>query len=149
LLESGRWCRTCAHTFLVRNVAEKAEDLMLTGAFAEPLLTYTYPAPPKELSGGDDDFQIAPTTITYYPFPSVARLAEPDIEDRLRELSFGYRARYIQETAKLLMDKLTPEEGRPKYESPHDYLNSLRSMTYEEARRKLLQFQGVGPKVAE
>lgn len=122
---------------------------MLNDILAEPLLTYTYPAPPKHVSGGDDEVQVAPTTITYYPFPSVARLAQPDIEERLRELSFGYRARYISETAQMLMAKLSPNEGDVKYESVDEYLHSLRLMTYEDARRELLQFQGVGPKVAE
>ena len=117
---------------------------------SEPLLSYTYPAPPREVYAGDEDVQLAPTTITYHPFPSPARLAQPDVEAQLRELSFGYRARYINETAQMLVDKLA-EQGDPPttYASVDEYLHRLRGMTYGEARAELLQFPGVGPKVAE
>lgn len=33
--------------------------------------------------------------------------------------------------------------------SPTSFLESLRHMSYEDARAELLKFQGVGPKVAE
>jgi N-glycosylase/DNA lyase len=118
-------------------------------------LTYTYPPPPKEVLEGEDEVQVAPTTIVYHPFPSPERLAEKDVEEKLRELSFGYRAKYISETAKMLIAKLeeNTDEGSSKkmarYASVDDYLHSLREMTYEQARSELLQFQGVGPKVAE
>lgn len=113
-------------------------------------MTYTYPAPPCDPLDGNDAVQSSPTIITYHPFPSPERLAQPDIEEKLRELAFGYRARYIFETARLLLSKIEEKrEDGLKYESVDHYLSSLRTMTYEEARKELLQFQGVGPKVAE
>lgn len=120
---------------------------------AGPLLTYTYPAPPKGLLDEHDEVELAPTTITYHPFPPPSRLAQPDVEQKLRELSFGYRARYISETASMLEAKAAEREGesseRAKYSSVDDYLHSLRRMSYSEARSELLQFPGIGPKVAE
>jgi len=119
----------------------------------EPLLTYTYPAPPREVLEVEDGVEVAPTTITYHPFPPPERLAQKDVEERLRELSFGYRARYIYETARMLLEKLEEKEDegsdKARYTTVDDYLHSLRGMTYEQARSELLQFQGVGPKVAE
>lgn len=113
-------------------------------------MTYTYPVPPRDVLEGDDDVQLSPKTITYHPFPSPDRLAQPDIEEMLRKLAFGYRARYIFETASLLLSKIEEKrEDGLKYETVDDYLYSLRTMTYEQARKELLQFQGVGPKVAE
>jgi N-glycosylase/DNA lyase len=32
----------------------------------------------------------------FYSFPRLERLAQPGVEDRLRQLGFGYRAKYIQ-----------------------------------------------------
>lgn len=100
---------------------------------------------------------MVPTTITYHPFPSARDLCIAGVEENLRELSFGYRARYIAETAKMLVSKTdhAPQENQDeknderRYESVDQYLLSLRKMTYPQARQELLQFPGVGPKVAE
>lgn len=69
-------------------------------------------------------------TITYHPFPSAARLAQPDVEQRLRELGFGYRAKYIAQTAQMLCRdhpqpvqvRLPPVEAedQPRGTSPSD-----------------------------
>jgi N-glycosylase/DNA lyase len=119
----------------------------------EPLLTYTYPAPPKEVFAGDEEVQMTSNTITYHPFPSPERLAQPDVEEKLRELSFGYRAKYISKTAQMLVEKVSEtkaDDGKTKkYFNVDSYLHSLREMSYEQARTELLQFPGVGPKVAE
>jgi N-glycosylase/DNA lyase len=120
----------------------------------EPLLTYTYPAPPKEVSEIGGEAQIEPTTITYYPFPSPDRLAKPDVEEKLRELSFGYRSRYLSETASMLVNMVSgrvKEEDNSTFQHKgvNEYLHSLRDMTYNQARSELLQFPGIGPKVAE
>ena len=58
----------------------------------------------------------------YHDFPLIATLAEPHIEQELRELKFGYRAKFIHETAKVLMKK-----------SDKDWLSSLRDLPYEKA----------------
>lgn len=75
----------------------------------------------------------------YYGFPDPDVLQHPDIESKLRSLGFGYRAKYIQQTARLLQQ----EKGGT------EYLHALRSLPYREAHDALLQFTGVGPKVAD
>ena len=32
----------------------------------------------------------------HFSFPGLEQLAQPGVEDRLRQLGFGYRAKYIQ-----------------------------------------------------
>lgn len=73
----------------------------------------------------------------YYDFPGPQQLCGS--EAKLRSLGFGYRAKYIQKTAEMVHshpDKL-------------GYLLSLREKPYREAHGALLQFAGVGPKVAD
>lgn len=82
----------------------------------------------------------------YYSFPNVERLVEPDVFDCLRhELGFGYRAKFIVETAKQMIH-LTKWN---KMDTPRDYLLSLRSMPYKETCRMLQQFPGIGRKVSD
>ncbi|KAL4399789.1 8-oxoguanine glycosylase Ogg1 [Malassezia pachydermatis] len=97
-----------------------------------------------------------PLHIPYHPFPSPTRLAAPDVETRLRALGFGYRAKFLAGTAQALVEMaqqhLLPDtEPKPARldEQVYTYLHSLRSMSYEEAREKLLLLPGIGPKVAE
>ncbi|KAF4552580.1 8-oxoguanine DNA glycosylase-like protein [Elsinoe fawcettii] len=94
----------------------------------------------------------------YYDFPAAEALAGDGVETRLRELGFGYRARYLAETAKMIREK---EEG---------WLDGLRNPEapilgkkpedagkwraegregYRVAHEELLTLQGVGPKVAD
>lgn len=81
----------------------------------------------------------------YHTFPSVERLAEPDVFDCLRyELGFGYRAKFITETAKKLLQ--ISEQASIE---PRDFLLSLRSLPYKETCKQLMQFQGIGRKVAD
>jgi N-glycosylase/DNA lyase len=101
----------------------------------------------------------------YHDFPSPERLADGgDVEARLRSLGFGYRAKYIYQTALIVAKQ--KDEG---------WLNSLRNPEapafgvdskeavlegddkvppegrsgYREAHEKLLELQGVGPKVSD
>lgn len=48
--------------------------------------------------------------IDYFSFPTLAKLCALDVEDRLKELGFGYRARYIHQTAVKLSTELGGEE---------------------------------------
>ncbi|KAL3437104.1 8-oxoguanine DNA glycosylase [Aspergillus tetrazonus] len=99
---------------------------------------------------------------SYHDFPPLERLAEDEgVEARLRSLGFGYRAKYIYQTAVIIAKQ--KENG---------WLNSLRNPEapafglevvagqegemppegrsgYREAHEKLLELQGVGPKVAD
>lgn len=76
------------------------------------------------------------------------------VESNLRELGFGYRAKYIAETARIVA-----------HEKPSNWLETLRNpdnpgfssqlkpdarnSTYKEAHEALLALKGVGPKVAD
>ena len=71
----------------------------------------------------------------FYLFPSVERLALAG-ESGLRECGLGYRAKYVQATAKKICEE-------------HFDLESLKVVLYLEARKKLLEFSGVGLKVAD
>jgi N-glycosylase/DNA lyase len=74
----------------------------------------------------------------YHDFPEPKALTKPGVEQRLRELGFGYRAKYIANTAKMIVEERS--EG---------WLNSLRAVPYSEAHAALLELPGVGPKVAD
>lgn len=73
--------------------------------------------------------------IDFHIFPPVERLALAS-ESGLRECGLGYRAKYVQETA------------RKVFEEKID-LEALKLRPYLEARKTLLEFQGVGLKVAD
>lgn len=95
----------------------------------------------------------------YYDFPEPSALTGTGVESHLRELGFGYRAKYIYQTAKIVANQREP-----------GWLNSLRNPEkpafnekpatpgsgakgdksgYREAHEQLLTLQGVGPKVAD
>lgn len=74
----------------------------------------------------------------YYNFPSPTALAHPSVEQNLRKLGFGYRAKYIQATANIIAN-----------EKPANWLHSLRTKSYPIAKESLLELAGVGPKVAD
>ncbi|MDH5460584.1 MAG: DNA repair protein, partial [Candidatus Bathyarchaeota archaeon] len=71
----------------------------------------------------------------FYTFPTPARLTKASVKE-LAECGLGYRARYVSETAKMIY------EGNVDFES-------LRKVDYEKARQELLDFLGVGLKVAD
>lgn len=82
--------------------------------------------------------------VQYHSFPSAEKLASSSkIETRLRELGFGYRAKYIYQTAVKFVDN----KGFP--DITIEKLNSLRNEEYELSHNFLLQLTGVGPKVAD
>lgn len=84
-----------------------------------------------------DDISDVPRT--FYGFPTIEALAQDGVEDTLRTLGFGYRAKYIAQTAKKIQ---AMDDGL-------EWLTSLRNMSYEDAHVALLTLQGVGPKVAD
>ena len=71
----------------------------------------------------------------FWLFPTPEKLASAS-EKGLRECGLGYRARYLQASAKKILD-----EGVE--------LEELKSMSYLDARKKLDEFPGVGLKVAD
>ncbi|KPP78036.1 N-glycosylase/DNA lyase-like [Scleropages formosus] len=74
----------------------------------------------------------------YHDFPSIQALADSTVEACLRDLGFGYRARFLQQSARQILDSHGP-----------DWLLSLRRAPYLEARDALRTLPGVGLKVAD
>jgi N-glycosylase/DNA lyase len=73
--------------------------------------------------------------MDFYTFPIVASLADAS-ENGLRKCGLGYRAKYVRGTAKkILAEKINLED--------------LKNMPYLEARKNMLDFPGVGLKVAD
>ncbi|KAJ7446827.1 DNA glycosylase [Mycena galericulata] len=102
----------------------------LCSHYSAPLLSLADPSDPS-------------VQIPYHPFPSPYVLSASDVGTTLRGLGFGYRADFIQRTAKMLVD--THGAG----DSPERFLTGLRSVSTENARQELLKFVGVGRKVAD
>jgi len=75
--------------------------------------------------------------LPLYSFPLIHDIANAS-EDDLRALGMGYRAKFLIKSAKLL-DSLGGEE----------FLLKLRTKSREEVRENLLQFPGIGNKVAD
>ena len=73
-------------------------------------------------------------TTEYYSFPAPEAIAELTVE-QLTAIGSGYRAPYIKDSAKMIADG---------YE-----LETLRNVPTAAARKELLRFPGVGPKVAD
>lgn len=71
----------------------------------------------------------------FYLFPTVERLANAS-ENGLRECGLGYRAKYVQGTARKICDEKID-------------LETLKNLSYLDARGVLLDFLGVGLKVAD
>ncbi|CCK70648.1 8-oxoguanine glycosylase OGG1 KNAG_0E03950 [Huiozyma naganishii CBS 8797] len=82
-----------------------------------------------------------------YSFPTSEQILENGTEDQLRKLGFGYRAKYIMETAKAVVAE------KKKHGLDYDYQlleqMTTRGQSYEMSREYLMQFTGVGPKVAD
>lgn len=74
--------------------------------------------------------------VAYYTFPSIESLAEEKVESKLRTLGFGYRAKFIQQSAA----KIMKNGGR-------DWLLNLRTVSYLEAKSSLMTLPGIGAKV--
>jgi N-glycosylase/DNA lyase len=73
--------------------------------------------------------------VDFYTFPSVEKLSFAG-ENALKECGLGYRAKYVQATAKKIHEENICLEG-------------LKALPYLEARKALLEFSGVGLKVAD
>ena len=89
-------------------------------------------------------------TENYHPFPGPSMLAALEVAGNLRKLGFGYRADFIQKTAKMLVDSHGgPLQLSARPEPAEDWLRTLRRMSTVDARAELLKFVGVGRKVAD
>ena len=111
----------------------------LCNQYSPPLLSLPHPFCPTEVH-------------TYHPFPPPSALCGSDVGLKLRSLSFGYRADYIQRTAKMLVDTHglgTPLPQNDLSEASEIWLRQLRNLSTLAAREELLKFVGVGRKVAD
>jgi len=90
----------------------------------------------------DGDAAKRPDIGSVYGFPDIETLAQDGVEKKLRELGFGYRAKFIQQAASHMLEKSHPS-------NPRVWVESLRDLPYEEVREKLIEIPGVGPKVAD
>ncbi|KAF1830843.1 DNA glycosylase [Decorospora gaudefroyi] len=97
--------------------------------------------------------------VTYHDFPTPDALSGPDVEAHLMKLGFGYRAKYIAKTARIvsqdkglkwlqdLSNPECPQFGVP--EQPAGELLEGGREGYRKAHEELLALHGVGPKVAD
>lgn len=98
--------------------------------------------------------------VPYHDFPTPQALCKPEVEEHLRKLGFGYRAKYIAKTAHIVAEE---KEGlawlealsNPEYpqfgvkpKAAGELLEGGRE-GYRKAHEELLVLQGVGPKVAD
>uniref|UniRef100_A0A182VQU7 N-glycosylase/DNA lyase n=1 Tax=Anopheles minimus TaxID=112268 RepID=A0A182VQU7_9DIPT len=74
----------------------------------------------------------------YYSFPTVTALADAAVEEKLRELGFGYRAKYIQRSAEKIVQL-----------GDLQWFRQLSQLDYKAAHKELLSLPGIGPKVAD
>jgi len=94
----------------------------------------------------------------YHDFPQPDRLIDPSVESHLRQLGFGYRAKYLWQTAVMVhekgiewLDRLRNPESPVLGESasPAGEMVEGGREGYRRAHEALLELQGVGPKVAD
>ena len=86
----------------------------------------------------------------YHAFPSPSVLASPEVTARLRALGFGYRADFIQKTAKMLVDAHgAVSKTGSSIDPAEEWLKTLRDLDTAAARSELLKLMGVGRKVAD
>ena len=106
--------------------------------FSQPLFVRVPSSSASSSSSPEHDYE------TYHPFPPPSALADESTVEALKALGFGYRAKYIQQTAKMLVDAHGDEDG-----AAEAFLMGLRKESTERAREELLRFMGVGRKVAD
>lgn len=75
----------------------------------------------------------------YYAFPTLEALNKQDnLESKLRDLGFGYRAKFIQASAREIAEK-----------GGLNWIQNLQKMNYHNAHSELVKLTGIGPKVAD
>ncbi|KAI2638028.1 DNA glycosylase [Xylaria nigripes] len=91
----------------------------------------------------------------FHDFPSPEALAGKKVEAHLRELGFGYRAKYIVQTAMMISEQ-KPKGWLESLTNPQNpgwgkvsVQETNEPVTYRQAHEQLLLLSGVGPKVAD
>lgn len=121
----------CSSNNNISRIGQMVDKLCAT--YGTPLGTITHTSIPSS------EDKTPPIEVAYYSFPTIEALTSPDVEETLKRLGFGYRAKYIYKTACMV------HNDRPK-----GFLKTLRDeKDYKEAHAELVRFTGVGPKVAD
>jgi len=76
------------------------------------------------------------TDEEFYAFPDVCNMVGPLVETELRKAGFGYRAKFIAQTALMINDI-----GQEKW------IEKIKSLPYEDAKAELVKLPGIGAKV--
>lgn len=102
--------------------------------------------------------------VPYHDFPPPEALTGSDVEATLRNLGFGYRAKYIYQTACVVANEkggipwleslmnpeaLTLDAAAPTSENREEPIPPTGREGYRAAHAALLELTGVGPKVAD
>ncbi|KAF1989744.1 hypothetical protein K402DRAFT_444764 [Aulographum hederae CBS 113979] len=98
-------------------------------------------------------------SVPYHDFPPPSALTGPKVEQHLRELGFGYRAKYLHKTAMMIAQE-KGSDWLDDLRNPESLASGRKASTaeklveggregYRNAHEKLLELQGVGPKVAD
>lgn len=123
--------------------------------------------PSTDTSFRDRKLKMKTIKVPYHDFPPPSALTAPDTEATLRQLGFGYRAKYIYQTAcivanekggiKWLESLMNPDTSPPPTSLPQSPNSTSTPTTtppegrqgYLNAHAALLELTGVGPKVAD
>eukprot|EP00057_Strongylocentrotus_purpuratus_P010404 XP_011664878.1 PREDICTED: N-glycosylase/DNA lyase isoform X1 [Strongylocentrotus purpuratus] len=77
--------------------------------------------------------------VSWHSFPSLVALSAKGVEESLRKMGFGYRAKFISQSARMVTEDFGGEA----------WLRGLRDQPYQEAHPELMKLPGVGAKVAD
>ncbi|KAF9483788.1 DNA glycosylase [Pholiota conissans] len=126
----------CSSNNNISRITKMVQNLCIH--YSSPLISIKHPFLPSE-------------TLTYHPFPTPSVLSRSGVALHLRSLGFGYRAEFIQRTAKMLVDAhgIGCSDPSSPQEDPELWLQGLRGLSTADAREELLKFVGVGRKVAD
>ena len=72
----------------------------------------------------------------YYGFPHVSKLADSSIEGQLWAAKFGFRAKYIWQAAKRIMEL-----------GGDSWFTKLKMLSHSDAKIEMMQLPGIGEKV--
>ncbi|KAG0067916.1 8-oxoguanine glycosylase ogg1 [Linnemannia elongata] len=124
------FCFICSSNNNISRITQMAAKMC--SEYGSPLTV-----PPVDIDPLDST--TSTSSRTFYEFPTIDALAQDGVEETLRNIGFGYRAKYIATTARMIQEM---EDGEA-------WLHGLRKLPYEDAHAALLTLQGVGPKVAD